>query len=182
MTKMTKAAPVQRPMLGSPERSADERSETARSGGEPNIGPAKAGGPAEYETVERPRRRTFTADYKNRILAAVDACEPGAIGTMLRQEGLYSSHLTDWRRERDAGGLAALAPKRRGPALRAGSAERKEIDRLERKVASLEQRLEHAQVIIDIQKKLHDILGIPLGSLPSNDETARSNSSTRSRR
>ncbi len=182
MTKLTKTAPVQRPMLGAPERSADERSEPARSGGEPNIGPAKSGGPTANETVERARRRTFTADYKNRILDAVDACEPGAIGKMLRQEGLYSSHLTDWRRERDAGGLAALAPKRRGPALRAGSAERKEIEKLERKVAALEQRLEHAQVIIDIQKKLHDVLGIPLGSPPSSEETARSNSSTRSRR
>jgi transposase-like protein len=182
MTKLTKAAPVQRPMLGAPERSADERSETARSGGEPNIGRTESGGTRSNETVERPRRRTFTAEYKNRILDAVDACEPGAIGKMLRQEGLYSSHLTDWRRERDAGGLAGLGPKRRGPALRAGSAERKEIEKLQRKVAALEQRLEHAQVIIDIQKKLHDVLGIPLGSPSSSGETARSNSSKRSRR
>ncbi len=182
MTKCTKTAPVQRPMLGAPERSADERSETARSGGEPNIGPAESGEPPNNETVERPRRRTFAADYKSRILDAVDACEPGAIGKMLRQEGLYSSHLTAWRRERDAGGLAALAPKRRGPALRAGRAERKEIEKLQRKVAALEQRLAHAQVIIDIQKKLHDVLGIPLGSPPSSEEIARSNSSTRPRR
>lgn len=182
MTKLTKTAPEQRPMLGSPERSADERSEPARSGGEPNIGRAKSVGAQNNETVERPRRRTFTAAYKSQILDAVDACEPGAIGTLLRQAGLYSSHLTDWRRERDAGGLAALAPKRRGPSLRTGVAEQKEIEKLEKKVAALEQRLQQAQMIIDLQKKLHDILGIPLGSPPPNEEPTRSRSSTRPRR
>jgi len=182
MTKLTKTATEQRPLLGSPERSADSRSETARSGGEPNNGRAKSGERPETETVERPRRRTFTADYKSKILDAVDACEPGAIGTLLRQAGLYSSHLTDWRRERDAGGLAALAPKRRGPAVRTGVAERKQIEKLEQKVAALEHRLHQAQVIIEFQKKLHDILGIPLGSPPPNEEPKRSGSSTRSRR
>ncbi|MBK8099579.1 MAG: hypothetical protein IPK26_20915 [Planctomycetes bacterium] len=182
MTNQTKTAPEQRPMLGSPERSAGERSESARSGGEPNIGRARTVGCEANETLERPRRRTFTAEYKNQILAAVDACEPGAIGTLLRQEGLYSSHLTCWRRERDAGGLAALGPKRRGPAPQAGAAERKQIEKLENKVIALEQRLQHAHAIIEIQKKLHDILGIPLASPPPSEGPTRSDSSTRPRR
>jgi transposase-like protein len=139
-------------------------------------------GEQETETVERPRRRTFTAEYKNQILDAVDACESGSIGTLLRREGLYSSHLADWRRERDAGGLAALAPKRRGPTPAAGAAERKQIEKLLNTVAALEHRLHQAQVIIEFQKKLHDILGIPLGSPPPIEEPKRSGSSTRSRR
>ena len=80
------------------------------------------------------------------------------------------------------GGRAALAPKRRGPVLREGAAERKQIETLQKTVAALEHRLHQAQVIIEFQKKLHDILGIPLGSPPEIDEPSRSNSSKRSRR
>jgi len=142
MTKLTKTAPEQRPMLGSPERNADERSESAVRSGEPNIGRVDTGEVHANETLERPRRRTFTAEYKAQILDAVAACEPGAIGTLLRREGLYSSHLTAWRRERAVGGLAGLSPKRRGRAPREDAAARKQIEKLERTVASLEHRLQ----------------------------------------
>jgi transposase-like protein len=182
MTKPKKIAPAQRPMSGSLERSTDSRSESVRSGSEPDIGRAETNGAQSNETVERPRRRTFTAEYKTRILSEVDACEAGTIGTLLRREGLYSSHLAHWRQERDAGGLAALAPKRRGPALLAGAAERKEIEKLKKDVATLEHRLHQAQLIIEFQKKVHDVLGIPLGSPPGIEEPSRSDSSTRSRR
>ena len=182
MTKLKKTAPEQRPVVGSPERSAESRSGSARSGGEPTIGRAITGEGQANETLERPRRRTFTAEYKAQILEAVAACGPGAIGALLRREGLYSSHLTAWRKERAAGGLAGLAPKRRGRAPREGAAERQQIEKLEKTIASLEHRLHQAQVIIEFQKKLHDILGIPLGSPPVIEEPKRSGSSTRSRR
>jgi transposase len=182
MTKPKMTVSAQRPVLGSLERSAESRSESARSGSEPNTGPADTSGSGSNETVERPRRRTFTAEYKSQILGEVDACEPGAIGTLLRREGLYSSHLCHWRKERDAGGLAALAPRRRGPALLAGTAERKEIEKLKKDVAMLEHRLHQAQLIIEFQKKVHDVLGIPLGSPPGIEEPTRPCSSTRSRR
>lgn len=182
MTNPKMTVPAQRPMLGSLERSADSRSESARSGSEPNIGPAETDASRSNETVERARRRTFTAEYKNQILSEVDKCEPGTIGTLLRREGLYSSHLTDWRKGRDAGGLAALAPKRRGPVLLAGAADRKQIEKLKQSVATLERRLHQAQLIIEFQKKVHDILGIPLGSPPAIEEPARHCASKRPRR
>ena len=182
MTKQTKIAIKQRPLSGTAPLRADERSEDTRGGAVPDNGRAETSVGQSNETVERPRRRTFTAEYKNQILGAVDTCESGTIGTLLRREGLYSSHLAEWRRERDAGGLAALAPKRRGPTLCVGAAEQKEIEKLKKNVAALEHRLHQAQVIIEFQKKLHDVLGIPLGSPPEIEDPSRSNSSTRLRR
>jgi transposase len=117
--------------------------------------------PANPEvSVERPKRRRFSAAYKLDILRQVDASsELGGIGEVLRREGLYSSHLTDWRKERDQGALAAMAKKRgRKPRDRKDD----EIERLRRENEKLKERLERAETIISIQKKVSEILGIPL--------------------
>lgn len=106
-----------------------------------------------------PKRRTFTADYKKDILEEIDACdEPGGIGAILRREGLYSSHLTEWRKERDRGGHAALGKKRgRKPSRNPLS---DEVEKLRRDNAELKRRLEQAELIIDVQKKVSSMLGI----------------------
>jgi len=125
----------------------------------------------ENETLERPRRRTFTAEYKLRILQEADSANvPGAIGALLRREALYSSQLATWRRERVAGTLSGLTPKKRGPQARKVSAEARRIQQLERDVERLRHRLKQAETIIEFQKKLHDLLGIPLSSPPGSDE------------
>jgi transposase-like protein len=172
MTKQSKTATKDRPVLGSTERSPGERSETGRSGGDPNTGRAAEEVAARSnETLERPRRRTFTADYKRRILAEADAVagEPGAIGALLRREGLYASHLGKWRSDRKRGGLAGLNAKRRGPAPQKATADRNRLARLERENARLQHRLKQAEIIIEFQKKLHDLLGIPLSSPPESE-------------
>ena len=115
--------------------------------------------PPDPEVPERARRRQFTAAYKLRILAEADGCSAsGQIGALLRREGLYSSHLTEWRRHRAQGTLAALAPQRRGrPATSAGVVElarvRQENERLTRQLAA-------AEAIIEIQKKVSSLLGL----------------------
>ena len=107
------------------------------------------------EVPERAKRRTFTAKYKVEILAAYDAAAEGAKGALLRREGLYSSHIVEWRRARDAGGLAALAAPR-GRKRRDPQAER--IARLEAEKQQLEQELAKARFVVDVQAKLHALL------------------------
>jgi transposase-like protein len=118
------------------------------------------------EVVAKARRRRFTAAYKLRILQAADGCKesPGALGALLRREGLYSSHLTTWRHARDRGELDALAPKKRGRKAATERRDTKEVERLQRRIAVLEGRLSQAQKIIEIQKKVSELLGIPLGT------------------
>ena len=107
--------------------------------------------PPDPEVAERVRRRQFTAAYKVRILREADACEPGQLGALLRREGLYSSHLTHWRQQRERGLLAAFAPQRRGrPAWGAGE---QELARLRQENERLTQKLAAAEAVIDIQKK-----------------------------
>jgi transposase len=109
-----------------------------------------------------PKRRTFTAKYKLEILKEVAAAERGDVGKILRREGLYSSHLTDWKRERDEGALAALAKRRGRKPTRQPLAD--EVEKLKREKAQLERRLEQAELIIEVQKKVSALLGIPLKS------------------
>lgn len=174
MSKHKRTAAGERPLAGSPERSLGERSEPGRSGGDPANGRAPVEDAAiDTETLERPRRRTFTAEYKLRVLQQADAATAlGAIGALLRREGLYSSLLTTWRRERAAGALAGLTPKQRGPQPRKLSAEARRIQQLERENTSLRHRLKQAETIIEFQKKLHDVLGIPLSSPPGSSEVS----------
>lgn len=123
---------------------------------------------ASPELSARPRRRTFTAQDKLRILAETDrAAETGGIGAVLRREGIYSSALTDWRRLRDAGALGALTPAKRGPTAARANPLTAEVALLQRDVAHLTRSLARAEAIIAVQKKLADLLGIPL--TPSGD-------------
>jgi transposase len=107
------------------------------------------------EVPERARRRTFTAKYKLEILAAYDAAAEGEKGALLRREGLYSSHIVEWRRARDAGALAALAASR-GRKPRDKRDER--IATLEAEKQRLEQELAKARFVVDVQAKLHALL------------------------
>lgn len=113
------------------------------------------------EVPERARRRTFTAKYKLEVLAAYDAAPDGEKGAVLRREGLYSSHITEWRKARDAGALAGLAAprgrKRRDPAA-------EQIARLQAEKQRLEQELAKTRFVVDVQAKLHALLETLSGS------------------
>lgn len=122
--------------------------------------PASAGPTSrpDPEVAAKPVRRRFTAEYKLQVLREADACEEsGQLGALLRREGLYSSHLTDWRRQRELGTLAALTPKKRGRPGRHPQARR--VAELERENARLRRRLEQAETIIEVQKKVSALLG-----------------------
>lgn len=111
------------------------------------------------QVVPKAKRRTFSAEYKLRILAEADACsEHGAVGALLRREGLYSSHLVTWRQQRDQGALAGLSGQKRG---RKPDPQAAEIARLQRENEQLRSRLERVEHIIDVQKKLAHLLGTP---------------------
>lgn len=107
------------------------------------------------EVPERARRRTFTAKYKLEVLAAYDAAPEGEKGAVLRREGLYSSHLVDWRRARDAGALAGLTQPRGRPRL---DPQQQKITNLERDKRQLEKELARARFVVDVQAKLHALL------------------------
>jgi transposase len=115
------------------------------------------------EVVADAKRRTFTAQYKQRILAEADvaATQPGAIGALLRRECLYSSHLVTWRRERQAGIVRGLTPNQRGPQSKRSPPE-DEIQKLRRENQRLTEELRKAEIVIDVQKKVGALLGWPL--------------------
>lgn len=119
------------------------------------------------EVTERPQRRRFTAEYKLRIVREADACKgDGDVGALLRREGLYSSHLSSWRRQREAIAKAGMATSKRGPKANVVDPRLKE---LERENARLRRRLQRADIIIDIQKKASELLGIPLNRSDSDE-------------
>ena len=118
---------------------------------------------------EKPVRRRLTAEYKIRILREADrSTGPGQLGALLRREGLYSSHLSSWRQQRDEGTLVGLAPKRRGRKPKADAPLIAENERLRRENQRLTGKLRQAETIIEVQKKLSEILGIPLPPPDSN--------------
>ena len=169
------------PTLGSV-GSEGERSEPERTTG-PNVGerrPPPPPGQSVYapnpEVVDHATRRRFTAEYKQRILAEVDAAtDPGAIGLITRREGLYASHLTHWRKARDKGELEALEPKKRGPKRSVKDPLQAENAKLTRENARLNKKLQRAELIIDLQKKVSQILGITLPILQEeNDDEVNS--------
>jgi transposase-like protein len=122
------------------------------------------------EVLEKPVRRRFTVEYKARIVAEADACtQPGMLGELLRRESLYSSHLSTWRRQRDAGALAGLTPKRRGRKAKPKNPLSDEVGRLERENRRLKEQLRQAELIIGVQKKVSEMLNIPLKS-PDGEE------------
>lgn len=120
-------------------------------------------GASNPEVAEKPLRRRFTAQYKLRILDEADRCQQaGQLGALLRREGLYSSHLNTWRKQRQASTLQGLAPKKRGRKATPQNPLVQEAARLARENEKLRQRLHQAEIIIECQKKLSEILGIPL--------------------
>jgi len=147
------------------ERREAERSEASRSA---EAGETVAPSPPpparpNAEVVADARRRTFPAEYKQRILAEADAAAQasGAIGALLRREGLYSSHLATWRREREAGIRNALTPRKRGPKSKRNPQE-EELQKLRRENQRLTEELRKAEIVIDVQKKVGALLGWPL--------------------
>lgn len=149
--------------LAAAERSEAERSEGSRSAAAAKAGADPAAQPRPNpEVVAKPRRRTFTADYKRRILDEADAARfSGSVGALLRREGLYSSHLVTWRRERDAGILEALTPHKRGPKSKRHPLD-DENQKLRRHNERLTEQLRKAEIIIDVQKKVAALLGRPI--------------------
>lgn len=118
---------------------------------------------SDPEVVADAKRRRFSAEYKQRILAEADAAaaQPGAIGALLRREGLYSSHLVTWRRERQAGILKGLTPHQRGPKSKRNP-QQEEMQKLRRENQRLTEELRKAEIVIDVQKKVGALLGWPL--------------------
>lgn len=120
------------------------------------------GNSAATEVLVRPLRRRFTAAYNLRVLQAADALrESGQIGALLRRAGLYSSHLTTWRRQRDNGALEARRPQKRGRKARRPEPLLQENDQLRRANHRLRRKLKQAETIIELQKNISELLGIP---------------------
>jgi len=121
------------------------------------------GGPV-IEVVAKATRRQFTLEYKRKIVREADGCKtPGAIGALLRREGLYSSHLTTWRAARERGELAG-APKTRGPARRVVDPRDKKLAEQARELSRWQKRAERAEALVELQKQVAALLGTPLAT------------------
>jgi transposase-like protein len=117
--------------------------------------------PPDPEVTEAKPRRRFTAAYKLRVIDQADQCsEPGQIGALLRREGLYSSHLTNWRKQREQGILQGLTPAKRGRKARPRNPLDTRVAELERENQRLQNKLKQAHIMIEAQKKISEILGI----------------------
>ncbi len=130
----------------------------------PDTSASDAGAPGERpdpEVPAKPRRRRFSAEYKLRVLEEIDRAGPGEQGAILRREGLYSSHLTEWRRARRRGALGSLAVKR-GRKPKPVDAQSKQIAKLERELARTREDLRKAHLILEVQGKVAGLLGIDL--------------------
>ena len=136
---------------------------------EPRIGAGTSRAtPPDPEVPAKVQRRQFTAEYRRRILKEADACKkPGSLGALLRREGLYSSHLSHWRRQREQGELVAGRARKRGPTPTPVDPRMKQLEVENRR---LQRKLARAETIITLQKKIAELLGIPLTPLDS-DET-----------
>jgi transposase len=162
-----KAMVVEEAGVETPTMSGGERSEPERRGG--GSAPALAPVAADPEVSSKGIRRRFSAAYKRRILQEADKCKSGEIGALLRREGLYHSNLTKWRKQRDSGELSGLRPKKRGRKPNPDKPLIKENERLRRENVRLEKRLRQAETIIDVQKKLCDVLGLTVPPIEQNE-------------
>ena len=123
----------------------------------------------QTEVTPKAKRRRFSAQYKLRVLEEADQCtQPGEIGALLRREGLYSSNLTTWRRQRQQGQIGALSAKKRGPKPATDAAMARELAQLRKENRQLEQKLKKAELIIEVQKKVSLLLGVDLD--PKNEQ------------
>jgi len=114
------------------------------------------------EVLEKPQRRKFTAAYKLKVLETVDGFKsPGELGAFLRREGLYHSYLTTWKRQRESGQLVGLSPKKRGRKIKPVNPLSDQVEKLEKENARLHRDLEKAIAIIDVQKKISALMGVP---------------------
>ena len=150
--------------LAGAERSGGERSEPQRSAAAAKVAAdSRSVAPLDSEVVARPKRRTFTAEYKHRILqeAQEATAAPGGVGALLRREGLYSSLLAYWRHERANGIIEALTPQKRGPKSQRNPLQEENL-KLQRQNARLTEDLRKAHIIIDVQKKVAALLGHPI--------------------
>lgn len=122
--------------------------------------------PQETEVTEKAKRRRFTVEYKRQIVRAADACKaPGAVGALLRREGLFSSHLTNWRAARDRGDLAVGArAKKRGPEATPPDPRDQKIAEQAREIARWQKRAERAEALVEVQKKVAALLERPFES------------------
>ena len=138
-----------------------ERMEEKNTAPPPLEGERSAAAPPDPEVIDKPIRRRFTSEYKLRIVEEADGCtEPGEVGRLLRREGLYTSHLTSWRKAARTGSLKALS-KKRGRTSERNPLEEK-VRKLEREKARLEKELHKAHLIIDVQGKVAGLLGLSL--------------------
>jgi transposase len=145
-----------------PERREGERSEPSRSGG------ATFPAAADPEVSTKAMRRQFSAAYKRRVLQEADEGGPGAIAGLLRREGLYSSHLNTWRKQRESGEIAGLAPRKRGKKPVPRNPLTAENEQLRQENARLQKRLHQAETIVAVQKKLCDLLGLTVPPIEQN--------------
>jgi transposase len=146
-----------------PERNEGEHSEPSWSGGATisTAAPAtKGSGVVNPEVGSKAIRRRFSAEYKRRILREADECGSGGMAALMRREGLYSSHLTTWRKQRKSGEIVGLTPRKRGKKPIPRNPLAGEVEQLRRETQRLQKRLRQAETIIDVQKKLCDLLGL----------------------
>ena len=119
------------------------------------------------EVVAKASRRRFTAKYKLKILKKADACEAvGAVGELLRKEGLYTSHLALWRKQREQGALEGLAPRKRGPKPIEHDERDERIDTLGKQIHALTVRAERAEALLALQKKVAELLSMATRGTP----------------
>ena len=128
------------------------------------------------EVTAKAKRRTFTAEYKRKILKEADGCSRGELGALLRREGLYSSHLVVWRRARDNGELAGLTPRKRGPKVEAPDPLAMQVAEQQKEIARLKAENAKLQLICEVQKKVSLLLGVTLPTIPDDDESSGSSS------
>ena len=160
----TRSLLVRQTIVGEPERRDDERSEADRSGGSPTIVRETSSAAPDPEVTARHARRRFTTHYKLEILRKADACtRPGQLGTLLRKEGLYSSLLVTWRRQREEG----LTPKKRGRKVKLVDPQ---LKKLEQENRHLTRRLQKAEALLAFQKKVSELLQIPLKPFVSDED------------
>ncbi len=145
--------------------------EVKRNDAEGTAAQREPAAPPDPEVPQKARRRKYSAEYKLKILQEADACrEPGEIGAVLRREGLYTSHLNTWRRQREEGTLNALKPRKRGRKAKPVNPLARRLAELEQENRALKKRLKQTETVIEIQKKVSEILGIqPLS--PQNGES-----------
>ena len=144
--------------MDAPALGVEERRDEA-----PGAGASHARPTPDPEVVAKPKRRKFTAQYRLRILEEAESCtQPGEVGRLLRREGLYSSHLTEWRRARREGSLQGLTPSKRGRKPAERNPLSAKVHELEAKVARLEKELHTAHTILDVQGKVAGLLGFGL--------------------